>query len=240
MFEKVIVNLPSAINNRPRAHEKKLAGGSFGGFFRAHVASDTASIKGFRFNFVRIPAYPGRRKTSLFFASFFWSDRAPSSSPVYHLGMPIKPCLRFGCPRAAEPGRSLCAVHIDRPVPCRAPGCPAIVRGAIRCPRHEAEHQAEMKKRAAEYARRTDERRGTAAERGYDHRWKKARDSHLARFPLCAACARAGRLNGASMVHHKVPLEEGGSRLAADNLESMCRECHEALHGRAKFEEGCK
>jgi 5-methylcytosine-specific restriction protein A len=49
------------------------------------------------------------------------------------------------------------------------------------------------------------EARGTAAERGYDHRWRKAREAFLARNPLCLYCLRQGRTAVATLIDHSVP-----------------------------------
>ncbi len=68
----------------------------------------------------------------------------------------------------------------------------------------------------------SDERRGTAYDRGYDRQWEKVRMMHLRRNPLCADCGRA-----AEEVHHAVRLRcDKGKRLTMDNLTSLCKSCH--------------
>ena len=42
----------------------------------------------------------------------------------------------------------------------------------------------------------------------------------------CSRCGRRGRLE----CHHRVRLEDGGDAYAQTNLESLCRNCHVALH----------
>lgn len=44
-----------------------------------------------------------------------------------------------------------------------------------------------------------------AAARGYDHRWREARESFLASHPLCAHCEAEGRAEAATVVDHRVP-----------------------------------
>ncbi len=60
--------------------------------------------------------------------------------------------------------------------------------------------------------------------------WKRARMQALNRDHwLCQECLRQGRVRTAKEVHHLKPLElypELGLELS--NLESLCRECHEA------------
>ena len=73
-----------------------------------------------------------------------------------------------------------------------------------------------------------DERRGTAAERGYDARWVKVRLLHLSSEPLCRLCAAQGRVTAADLVDHILPIADGGAVLDEDNLQSLCRRCHDA------------
>ena len=68
-----------------------------------------------------------------------------------------------------------------------------------------------------------DERRGSARKRGYDYRWEKVRSLHLANEPLCRMCSRP-----ADLVDHITPIRDGGERLDDDNLQSLCRRCHDA------------
>ena len=46
--------------------------------------------------------------------------------------------------------------------------------------------------------------RKKAAERGYNHRWQKARATYLGRNELCAACMKEGRPTLATVVDHIV------------------------------------
>ncbi|MFP3554226.1 HNH endonuclease [Paraburkholderia sp. SIMBA_049] len=104
--------------------------------------------------------------------------------------------------------------------PCRHPGCPTLVtaRHGL-CPDHL---------RTAR--RRTDEQRGTAAERGYGARWRAAREAYLRQHPLCQCdeCTAQGRLLPASVVDHRIP-HRGDKRLFWDqsNWQSMSKTCHD-------------
>ena len=50
-----------------------------------------------------------------------------------------------------------------------------------------------------------DRLRGSAAERGYDAKWRRARKRFLQRHPLCANCLSQGVLTPATVVDHIVP-----------------------------------
>ena len=99
-------------------------------------------------------------------------------------------------------------------VPCRSPGCPAVVRGGNYCPAHKRE-------RSQGY----DERRGSASRRGYGARWRKIRSIQLSEFPLCHDCIESGRVTAAKEVHHIVAKRNGGTD-APGNLMSLCKSCH--------------
>ncbi len=108
--------------------------------------------------------------------------------------------------------------------PCATPGCPALVRGAPRCPACTLE--AGVKDRA---------RRGSSHARGYDARWRARREAHLRANPLCAMCLAATppRVTAATVGDHKIGWRTGKTeaerqRLFDDdaNLQSLCASCH--------------
>lgn len=64
--------------------------------------------------------------------------------------------------------------------------------------------------------------------------WALARAEVLARAGRrCEACGRLGRLE----VHHRQALENGGAPYAPDNLQALCRDCHQRAHGRREPDE---
>ena len=72
--------------------------------------------------------------------------------------------------------------------------------------------------------------REPAHKRGYDAAWHKLRNAYLKAHPQCELCGAK-----ATMVHHVISVEAMPElRLSWDNLQSMCRLCHEAHHGRAR------
>jgi 5-methylcytosine-specific restriction enzyme A len=140
--------------------------------------------------------------------------------------LPGRPCRHPSCPAIVrERGKSYCEKHakaVKRG--CAEPGCPAIIGlGERYCQKHQAQADAAY-----------DEHRGSRHERGYDHRWGNLRRAFLASNPICARCERAGRVEPATMVHHIIPIRDGGDRLDNANLEALCRPCHEKIHRRKR------
>ncbi len=70
--------------------------------------------------------------------------------------------------------------------------------------------------------------RGSAAQRGYDARWRKARLRFLRQHPLCVECEKQGRIKGATVVDHIVP-HKGDHDLFwdTDNWQALCKRCHD-------------
>lgn len=86
---------------------------------------------------------------------------------------------------------------------------------------------SELRQRAAEARKRFDENRPSAARRGYNRDWAKARLVFLTYQPLCAECKRNGRIVAAEVVDHIVP-HKGDRKLFSDrrNWQSLCKSCH--------------
>jgi len=107
--------------------------------------------------------------------------------------------------------------------PCKAPLCPNCAE--------------EGKSYCKEHARVIPpyDPRPNASQRGYDWRWQKLRKMYLKHNPLCERCRGLGRVTLADTVHHKKPVEDYPElRLDWDNLESLCRDCHEIVEGRKR------
>lgn len=62
--------------------------------------------------------------------------------------------------------------------------------------------------------------------------WRRVRHGYLAEHPLCAECARHGRVTAARVVDHIVPINEGGERFDHNNLQGLCDNCHNQKSGR--------
>ncbi len=98
--------------------------------------------------------------------------------------------------------------------PCRHPGCPNLSDG-VYCEEHRGLYARE-----------------SAAERGYDRKWEKARKAFLRRNPLCAACTAEGKLTPATVVDHIIP-HRGDKRLFWDegNWQPLCKKHHDRKTG---------
>lgn len=72
-----------------------------------------------------------------------------------------------------------------------------------------------------------DKIRGSSANRGYDRKWRKARDHYLRSNPLCVLCMENGLLVAANVVDHKQS-HKGSMQLFWDtsNWQALCDVCH--------------
>ena len=77
--------------------------------------------------------------------------------------------------------------------------------------------------------RSIDTDRGTAAQRGYGHKWRQYRIGYLRSHPLCRPCERSDRLTDTTIVDH-IKDHRGDMRLFwdASNHQPMCKACHDA------------
>lgn len=98
-------------------------------------------------------------------------------------------------------------------IACQTPGCRNTSKSSL-CDVCRRARQADRRKRV-----------GTVAEQGYGERWRRVRAAVLTEAPLCAECARAGRVALATDVDHILPRSQGGSD-ARSNLQSLCHACH--------------
>lgn len=95
--------------------------------------------------------------------------------------------------------------------PCCYPGCA----------------QTTTERFCALHKRTDDMRRGTAAQRGYDARWRRLRRQFLQANPLCVECSNEGQITAASVVDHIRPHKGDVSLLYSwSNLQSLCPSHH--------------
>jgi len=138
--------------------------------------------------------------------------------------MMARPCRHPGCAGLVhERGTSYCPKHAGKARrPCGNRECPNLVpAGVYLCP--SCQRNASQK---------YEQERESAHDRGYDATWTRVRLAYLHAHPLCERCLLTGALVPSVLVHHKVELSKGGERLDPDNLEALCRPCHEKTHGR--------
>lgn len=87
----------------------------------------------------------------------------------------------------------------------------------------------------------TDRWRGSAAGRGYGHRWAKAAAAYKRQHPLCVCCKANGRIRMVALVDHVVP-HKGDQVLFWDeaNWQSLCNDCHNGPKKKleARYERG--
>lgn len=100
------------------------------------------------------------------------------------------------------------------PAPPRACACGRLVASGARCPCQIASTRARNA--------RHDANRPTAAQRGYNHEWRKARAAFLALHPSCACCFAP-----ATVVDHIIP-HRGDDALFwnRQNWQALCESCH--------------
>lgn len=78
-----------------------------------------------------------------------------------------------------------------------------------------------------------DAMRGSAYSRGYDRKWRKLRNRHLAEHPLCRICEAENRVTAATEVDHIEPISRSPERrLDPTNLQSLCHPHHVAKTAR--------
>lgn len=103
--------------------------------------------------------------------------------------------------------------------------CGEYTRGG-RCP------ECEAKLGKAQRGRRTQDKRYNLA------RWQKTRRAYGAKNPLCEVCLGKGITKVKDLVHHIVPIADGGDWYRWDNLMSLCTACHGIIHGKEHKDDG--
>jgi len=101
--------------------------------------------------------------------------------------------------------------------PCRKQLCPNLVeRGRSYCPLHTRDRYRDQ-----------DQRRGSAHQRGYTRRWRRASQAYLLDHPYCNHC------NGpANVVDHIDPHRGDYDKFwNVDNWQPLCKRCHDRKTG---------
>lgn len=75
-----------------------------------------------------------------------------------------------------------------------------------------------------------DERRGSAAARGYDSKWQKLRPHYLRKHPLCVCCLANDETSAAEVIDHVEP-HRGDMVKFWDrgNWQGLCWRCHREI-----------
>lgn len=105
----------------------------------------------------------------------------------------------------------------SRPLkPCNHPRCPELTTEAY-CEQHKKQSR-----------KQSDEQRGTAHERGYNARWRKARLMYLRRNPICVECEQEGIAKQAEVVDHIEPHKGDYDKFwNRKNWQSLCKRHHD-------------
>ena len=111
---------------------------------------------------------------------------------------------------------------------CCVPGCGQLADDGQYCAGHRR-------------ASSDGDTRGSAAQRGYGHRWRKLRQMVLSAHPLCAdpfgEHARDGVVVVATDVHHVDAVRDGNAVLTTmDRLMTLCHSCHSRVTAGARDE----
>lgn len=108
------------------------------------------------------------------------------------------------------------------------PNLPVKPCAVARCAKLTDPGETYCKAHKAERRQRQDQKRGTAAQRGYGSKWQKARDLHLKEHPLCVHCQADGYVVAATVVDHIIP-HKGDQKLfwRRSNWQSLCKTHHD-------------
>lgn len=100
--------------------------------------------------------------------------------------------------------------------PCNKVGCRNLTTE-----RYCEEHKVETHKAYDRY-------RGSAAERGYNSRWRRYRAQYIREHPLCCECEQAGIVTPTFAVDHIIP-HRGDPELFWDpaNHQPLCKRHHD-------------
>lgn len=102
--------------------------------------------------------------------------------------------------------------------PCSHPGCPNLTNKRF-CPEHEKQEN----KRYEKYGR------DPSTKKRYGKSWEKISTQYRKAHPFCEICFAKGVAEPAVLVHHKVPLRNGGTN-DESNLQALCMSCHSRIH----------
>lgn len=96
--------------------------------------------------------------------------------------------------------------------------------------RDAGEQRAERVQQDKDRWKRTDERRGSAHQRGYGYRWSKTSKGFLRSHPLCVAHEANGLVVPAGLVDHIIP-HKGDMALFWDptNWQALSIDAHERI-----------
>jgi 5-methylcytosine-specific restriction protein A len=101
---------------------------------------------------------------------------------------------------------------------CPVGGCDGLARKPGRCEKHSKQQDKQHRED------RHDDKRYNRA------RWINLRNAYKTSNPLCENCIIGGITKVADVVHHIIPVRDGGDWYRQDNLMSLCNACHGVAH----------
>lgn len=104
--------------------------------------------------------------------------------------------------------------------PCSYPMCPRLTDG-----RYCKEHEKIINKQYEKY------QRDPMTSKRYGKSWRVIRKKYVASHPFCELCLKEQRFVPVEVVHHILPVREGGTH-NINNLMSLCNSCHSRLHSK--------
>ena len=95
-------------------------------------------------------------------------------------------------------------------------------------PKRPPQHRPVFHKTEQVKRKEHDEKRGTAHQRGYGHKWRKARELFIKEHPLCVQCEAEDIIEPATVVDHITP-HKGDLRLfwRRSNWQALCKRHHD-------------
>ena len=68
--------------------------------------------------------------------------------------------------------------------------------------------------------------------------WKRLRNRHISKQPLCQSCKRKGQVKAGGVVDHIRPIRLGGAMYDEGNLQTLCVPCHNSKSARERGLQG--
>ena len=111
---------------------------------------------------------------------------------------------------------------------CNQIGCSNIIAYDKRwCSEHERNNSKTEQNKFYDKTKRNKEN----SKFYHSSQWKKLRKIHLNEKPLCEICQSIGEI-----VDHKIEISDGGCATCLDNLQTLCKICHNIKTAKAARE----
>ena len=104
---------------------------------------------------------------------------------------------------------------------CLSPGCAQLADGSDYCVHHR-----KPRRRSLTQPLERDPRNSRS--------WRRFRAWFLSQNPLCSDCQARGYVTGATDVHHRIALRDGGALYEVANCLALCHPCHSRRTGRGE------